>query len=204
MDFSETVQILFPWPEEDHVIQRSGLTAFYQSYSPLSVLASNSSYIYWGIWMKLSSYCCHGLKMIIFYWGLARLIFTRVIALWQFFESKSCLCNSFCIFQWILMIPSSYCSHDLKRIILYHSHAWLFFTRVMALAIITKEKLCQHNILRTALTKILIFCIWLRINVYMTWLISEQIPWQSYTPLWLWHYSYRKTLSAWYLENCLS
>ena len=91
--------------------------------------------------MKLCSYCCHDLKMIIFYWGHAWLIITRVMALWQIFKSKSCLCNSFCSFHWILMIPSNNCSHDLKRTLLYHSHAWLPFTRVMALAIITIENL---------------------------------------------------------------
>ena len=48
---------------------------------------------------------------------------TRAIALWQVFNSKSCLCNSSCSFQWILVKPSSYCCHDLKRIILYQGHA---------------------------------------------------------------------------------
>ena len=38
VDFSETFQLLFPWPEEDHILTRSRLTAFYQSYGPLSVL----------------------------------------------------------------------------------------------------------------------------------------------------------------------
>ena len=38
VDFSETFQLLFPGPEEDHIIRRSRLTAFYQSYDPLSVL----------------------------------------------------------------------------------------------------------------------------------------------------------------------
>ena len=72
--------------------------------------------------MKLSSYCSHGLKMIVFYRGHAWLIFIRVIALWQFFKSKSCLCISSCSFQWILVKPSRYCCHDLKRIILYRGH----------------------------------------------------------------------------------
>ena len=53
--------------------------------------------------------------------------FTRVIALWQFFNSKSCLSNFSCSFQWILVKPSSYCCHDLKRIILYQNQAWLLF-----------------------------------------------------------------------------
>ena len=39
VDFSENFQLLFSRPEENHIIQRSGLTAFYQSYGPLSVLA---------------------------------------------------------------------------------------------------------------------------------------------------------------------
>ena len=38
VDFSETFQLLFPCPEEDHIIPRSRLTAFYKSYGPLSVL----------------------------------------------------------------------------------------------------------------------------------------------------------------------
>ena len=86
--------------------------------------------------MKLSSYCSHDLKMIMFYQGHARLIFTRVIALWQFFNSKSCLCNSSCSFQWILVKPSSYCCHELKRIILYWGHAWLHFTSYGPLSVL--------------------------------------------------------------------
>ena len=39
MDFCETFQLLFPISEEDHIIPRSRLTAFYQSYGLLSVLA---------------------------------------------------------------------------------------------------------------------------------------------------------------------
>ena len=81
----------------------------------------NFSYSFQGISMKLSSNCSHDLKMIIFYRGHARLIFTRVMAL-DNFNSKSCLCNSCCSFQWILLKPSSYCSHGLKRIILYQGH----------------------------------------------------------------------------------
>ena len=80
VDFSETFQLLLPWPEEDH-IPKSRLTAFWQSYVPLSVLAiyqhnsclRNSSSISQGILMKLSSYCFHDLKMIIFYRGHAQL-----------------------------------------------------------------------------------------------------------------------------------
>ena len=41
----------------------------------------NSSYISQGILMKLSSYCFHDLKMIIFYRGHAQPIFTRVTVL---------------------------------------------------------------------------------------------------------------------------
>ena len=44
--------------------------------------------------------------------------FTRVIALWHFFSSKSCLCNYSCSFQWILVKLNSNCCNHLKRIIL--------------------------------------------------------------------------------------
>ena len=83
-DFDETFQLLFPRPEDMHIISRSHLTTFYQSYGPLTVLAifinrssclRNSSYSFQGIFMKLSRYCCHDLKMRIFYRGHARLIF---------------------------------------------------------------------------------------------------------------------------------
>ena len=70
---------------------------------------------------------------IILYRGNARLIFTGVMTLKHFFSSKSCLRNSPRSFQWIVVKPSSYCSHDLKRIILYRGHLWPLFTRVMAL-----------------------------------------------------------------------
>ena len=67
--------------------------------------------------MKLSRYCCHDLKMIIFYRGHARLIFTRVMAFKLLFNSKSCLHNSSRSFQWIYVKPSSYCSHKEDHII---------------------------------------------------------------------------------------
>ena len=38
-EFDETFQLLFPSPEEDHIIPRSRLTGFYQSNGPLTVLA---------------------------------------------------------------------------------------------------------------------------------------------------------------------
>ena len=62
--------------------------------------------------------------------------FLPVIALWQFFNSKSCLCNSTCNFQWILVKPSSYCCHGLKRIILYQGHTWLLFTSYGPLSVL--------------------------------------------------------------------
>ena len=49
------------------------------------------------------------------------------------FSAVSLVCNSSCNFQWILVKPSSYCCHDLQRIILYWGHDWPLFTRVMAL-----------------------------------------------------------------------
>ena len=39
LEFSKTFQLLFPWPEEDHVILGLCLAAFYKSYGHLSVLA---------------------------------------------------------------------------------------------------------------------------------------------------------------------
>ena len=45
MDFDETFQLLFPWLENVHIIPRSRLAAFYQSYGPLSVLAILSTEI---------------------------------------------------------------------------------------------------------------------------------------------------------------
>ena len=63
------------------------------SFSHLSteVLVSATPHISQGILMKLSSYCFLDLKMIIFYWGHAQLIFIRVTVLWQIFNSKSSL-----------------------------------------------------------------------------------------------------------------
>ena len=123
-----------------HDLKRITLDCFLPEYGPLSVLAIfnrsfclRNSYISKGILMELSCYRFHDLKMIIFYRGHAQLIFTRVTVLWQFFNSKSCFCNSSCNFQWILVKPSNYCCHDLKKIISYRGHAWLRFTRVMVL-----------------------------------------------------------------------
>ena len=123
------------------------------------------NYISQGILMKLSSYCFHVLKMI---------IFTEVMLDWfyqsygplAFFNSKSCLCNSSCSFQWILItcIPSTYCSHDLKRIILYRGCVWLLCTRVMALCHYNNSKTLPTLYLENAWARILIVGIWLRIN----------------------------------------
>ena len=58
--------------------------------------------------------------------------------------------------------------------------------------IIAMGKPCQHDILRTAWTRILIFGIWLRINIKMTWLTFERILWNIdwVMPLFrLYHYS---------------
>ena len=157
--------------------------------------------------MKLSSYCFYDLKMIIFYWGHAWLISTRVMALWQFVKGTSCLCNSFCSFQWILRIPPVINPMTWRGS--YYTVVTLdcFLLEILPIiAIITIEKPCQHNILRTTWARFLIFGIWLRINVYMTCLTCEQIPWKidwltELCPfLQLWHYSSRKTLSTWYLE----
>ena len=59
---------LWPFVSFSHFINRSSCL-------------HNSSYSFQGIFMKLSRYGCHDLKMHIFYQGHARLIFTRVMAL---------------------------------------------------------------------------------------------------------------------------
>ena len=112
----------------------------------------NSSYSFKGILIKLSNYCSHDLKMIMFYRGHALLIYQRrgsyynevtldrfLPELWpfvsfsHFINRSSCLRNSSYSLQGILMKLSSYCSNDLKMIIFYRGHAQLIFIRVMAL-----------------------------------------------------------------------
>ena len=93
--------------------------------------------------MKVSSFCSHDLKMIIFYWGHAHRFLPELWPFVIFFSSKSCLFKSFNSFHWILITPPSYLSPDQKRIILYQGQACLFITRVMAffsvLAILMEE-----------------------------------------------------------------
>ena len=36
-DFDETLKLLFPWPEDDHILSRSCSADFYQSYGPLTI-----------------------------------------------------------------------------------------------------------------------------------------------------------------------
>ena len=36
-DFDETFQLLFPWPEDDHILSRSCSVDFYQSNGPLTI-----------------------------------------------------------------------------------------------------------------------------------------------------------------------
>ena len=141
------------------------LDSFYQSYGPLSVLASLSTDVLVSMtwrWSYLLRSCSTDFYQS--YWPFG-----------NFSTLSLVYATLFAGFQWILTIPSIYFSHDPKRIILCRSHVLLLFTRVMALAIITKKKTCQHNILRIARARILIFSIWLRINVCMTWLTFEQI-----------------------------
>ena len=59
---------LWPFVSFSHFINRSSCL-------------QNSSYSFQGIFMKLPRYCCHDLKMPIFYRDHARLIFARVMAL---------------------------------------------------------------------------------------------------------------------------
>ena len=148
VDFSEFFQLLFPWPEEDHIIPRSCLTTFYQSYGPLSVLAILSTEVlvsatpptvFKGFWWNFPDivamiwdvYILSGSCSTDFYQSYGRL---------TIFSSKSCLRNSSPCFQWILVKPSSYCSHDLKRIILYRGHAWPLLPELWPFAIYHNRK----------------------------------------------------------------
>ena len=76
MNLDETFQLLFPWPEEAHIIPRCTWLLFLQDLWPLvsfSHVANrnyyqylcNSSYSVQGILMKLSRYCSRDLKVII-------------------------------------------------------------------------------------------------------------------------------------------
>ena len=212
MDFNNIFKLFFPWTENDQIIPRSRLAAFYQSYGSLSVLAILSANVLVSAtpptFLKGFSWSFSVIVSMTWRWsyfteGHARLIFTRVMVLWQFFNSKSCLCNSFCSFQWILKIFSPWPEENH----IYGGHTWPLLPELWSFAIITIEKPCRHNILRTAWARILIVGIWLRINVYVTWFTFEQIPWNIYwvvPPLQLCHYSNRKTLSTRYLENYLN
>ena len=93
----------------------------------------NSSYSFQWSFMKLSRYCCHDLT-----WRCAYFIevmldwFLPELLTFNNFLAVSRVSATTRSFQRILVKPS-YCSHDLKRIILYRGNAWPLFTRVMAL-----------------------------------------------------------------------
>ena len=55
------------------------------------------------------------------------------------------------------------------------SHLTAFYKSYGHLPFITIDKSCQHNILITTWARILIFDIWLSINVYMTWLFFSKL-----------------------------
>ena len=91
-----------------------------------TILSPQHPYSFQGILMKFSRYCCHDLKMCIFYRGHARLILPELwpfVSFSHFINRNSCLRNSSYISHGILMKLSRYCSHDPKRIILYRGHA---------------------------------------------------------------------------------
>ena len=169
------LQELWPFVSFSHFINRSSRLR-------------NSSSSFQGILMKLSRYCCHDLKMIIFYWGHAELIFTRVMTLQQFFNSKVCLCNSSCSFQWILVKPSNYCYHDLKRIILYRSRLTIFYQSYGPLSVLA---ILSTDVLVSATPPTVFKGIWWNypIIVPMTWswsYLSRSCSadfYQSYGPL---------------------
>ena len=182
------LQVLLPFVSFSHFINRE--TAWYggkyclkgpvntkqptNQFINRSSCLCNSSYIFQGILIKLSSYCFHDLKMIIFYWGHARLIFTRVMALWQFSILNLVSATPLAVFNrfFQLLFPWLEEDHIKPRSLLT-----AFCQSYGPLSFITIEKPRQHNILITTWARILIFGIWLRINVYMTWLTCEQSPW---------------------------
>ena len=158
--------------------------------------------------MKLSSYCLHDLKMIIFYWGHARLIFYQSYGPLEIFQqwvlSLQLLLQFLVDFNdtFQLLFPWPEEGHIKLR-----SHLTAFYQNYSLLPFITIEKPCQHNILINTWARILIIRTWLRINIYMTWLTFEHIPWniEWVMPLLrLCNYNSRKILSTRYLENCWS
>ena len=90
--------------------------------------------------------------------------------------------------------------------IIPRSHLTAFYQSYGPLPFITIEKPCQHNILITTRARILIFGIWLKINVYMTLLTFEKFheTLSELCPFYDFANNNRKILSTKYLENCLS
>ena len=111
MDFSGTFQLLLPWPEEDHIIPRSGLTAFYQSYGPLSVLANHQQKFLSPQLLLHFSRDIDETFLLLFPWPEEDHIVSRSCSTdfyhsygpLAIFNSKSCLCKSSCSFQWLFV-----------------------------------------------------------------------------------------------------
>ena len=67
--FNEIFQLLFPLPEDDHILSRSCSANFYQSYGPFTIFQSHVLslqlflHFLW-IFMIPFSYCSHDLKEI--------------------------------------------------------------------------------------------------------------------------------------------
>ena len=94
--FSKTISLVIDlqWRCQEHLPYTHFLMLLYDRFLPelwpfvsfshfinRSSCLRNSSYSFQGIFMKLSRYYCHDLKMRICYRGHAQLIFTRVMAL---------------------------------------------------------------------------------------------------------------------------
>ena len=120
--------------------------------------------------MKLSSYCSHDLKMIIFK--------SEVMLSW--FLSELWPFSNFLIVSLVSATPLAVFSgfYDTFQLLFpwpeedhikSRSPPDCFLPELWPFAIYKNwKKTCQHNILITTWARILIFGIWLRINIYMT------------------------------------
>ena len=100
----------------------------------------SSSYSVQGILMKLSSYCPHDLNTITFYQGQGRLIFTRVMVLCHFFNSKSYGRNSCFSVKPIFIKSLGYsCYHLTWSVSFYLGHDWTLLAELLPFVTLAKS-----------------------------------------------------------------
>ena len=182
---------LWPFVSFSHFINRSSCLR-------------NSSYSFQGILMQLSSYSFHDQKMVI-----SRSCSADFYQLWPFNNFSIVSLVSAILLQFLmdfydtfqLLFPWPEEDHIKSR-----SHLIAFYQSYGPLPFIIIEKPCQHNILITTWARILIFGIWLRINVYMILLTFEKFHERlsELCPCYDFANTNRKILSIRYLENSLS